>query len=149
MAPTRSRVLAIRDTTELLSLMAVVAQDVLRAPLGGTSLRQEMGRKLQYAQSQALATALQWMARAAVQLQVQPLRSHAARVRTIQTTQILSQNVSYVQRTRRALPRVLLVHVMRAIMVLRTFKVADLAVRHAMLVSTRVRLATTLTDLIA
>ena len=48
MAPTRSRVLAIRDTTELQRLMAVVAQDVLRALLGGTSLRQVMEWKLRY-----------------------------------------------------------------------------------------------------
>ena len=74
MAPTRLLVLAIRDTTELQRLMAVVAQDVLRAPLGGTSLRQVMEWKLRCAQSQALAGAPRRMARAAVLVQVRPLR---------------------------------------------------------------------------
>ena len=114
LVPTRRRVLAIRDTTALQSLTVVAAQHVLRAPLGGTSLRKVMEWKLRCAQSQALASAPRRMARAAVLLQVRPPRSHAARVSTMQTIPIRSQHVCNVPETHRALHQVLLVPVMRA-----------------------------------
>ena len=55
LAPTRRRVLAIRDTTAL--QMTALPQDVLCAPLGDTSLRQVMEMKLRCVLSQALAIA--------------------------------------------------------------------------------------------